>query len=200
MTEELETDFIALRKVQYADNAVIYSGLSPEYGRLGFMVRVAGGNRSFPDMELFRLLHVQFKTGKGELCWLVSVELIEDFGHLVQKYERYEAACWIASFCMLNVMPMLPHPHFANAVEVALRRLANVALVPDAILTGVCLAFVFEEGWLAYAIQGKDAAEQCRRILEMEAGNPAPLLSDECWKAQFGWCKEILLINDCHIP
>ncbi|MBR4220078.1 MAG: recombination protein O N-terminal domain-containing protein [Victivallales bacterium] len=202
MPDLLETDFIALRKIPYSEHAIIYSGISPDYGRIGFLVPGAQGGykRAFPELELFRLVHLQFIMGSGELCRIKTVELLESFDELTQSYARYEAANWIAAFCALNLMPMLPHPHFANAVEVALRRLAKEQLLPEAILTGVCLAFIFEEGWLSSAIQTPEASEQCKILLEMAAGNPPPTLTDESWRQQFDWCRQLLLYNDCKLP
>ncbi len=202
MPDPLETDFIALRKIPYNEHSMIFSGISPEYGRIGFIVQGAQGGykRAFPELELFRLVHLQFTMGSGELYHIKTVELLESFDELSKSYPRYEAANWIAVFCALNLMPMLPHPHFANAVEVALRRLAKEELLPEAILTGVSIAFIFEEGWLANAVQTKEASEQCRILLEMAAGNPPPVLSDESWRQQFDWCRQLLLYNDCRLP
>ena len=202
MHETVETDFIALRKIPYNDHAMIFSGISPDYGRIGFMVpgAQAGLRRAFPDLELFRLLHLEFAFGNGELGHIKTVELLESFDALTANYPRYEAANWISAFCSLNLMPMIPHPHFANAVEVGLRRLASGELPPEAILTGIALSFVFEEGWLSSSIQTEAASRQCRLILEMAAGNPAPQLSDESWRQQFDWSRNLLLYHECRLP
>lgn len=202
MPDALETEFIVLRKIPYGEHALIVSGISPDYGQLGFIVKGGAGNinRAFPDLDLFKLFQVEFKRGSGELNYLVSVSPLEDFSAVANKYERYEAASWLANFSLLNVMPMLKHPHFFNALEVGLRRLAFGELSTEAILTGVTLAFIFEEGWLAVALQDEGAAAQCRAILEMAAGNPAPNISDECWGQQFEWCRQLLLYNECRLP
>ncbi|MBR0458822.1 MAG: recombination protein O N-terminal domain-containing protein [Victivallales bacterium] len=202
MGETASSDFLVLRKLLYGENALIVSGLSPEFGTLAFLVRGAAGgpHRSFPELDLFRLLHVEFVLGKGELHRVTSASLLEDFGALANSLPAYNAACWIANLSLRNVMPMLPHPHFSNAVEVALRRLAHGGVCTDAVLTGVCLAFLFEEGWLAHAVTTPEATEQCRQILEMAAGNPPPAITEESWAAQLAWAKELLLLNDCKLP
>lgn len=202
MPDFQETDFIVLRKVNYSASSLIVSGISPEYGQIGFFVRGAAdssrGRRTV--LDLYRLLHVQFKPSNGGLHTPVLIDLLEDFGALAGRYESFQAAAWLASFSLLNVMEMLPHPHYANALEVALRRLAANTLSSPAILTGACMAFLFEEGWLAHAIQDKRSSEQCRLILEMAAGKDAPDITRECWEQQFAWCRELLLYNECRLP
>lgn len=203
MPEQLETDYIVLRKQEYGDRSLIISGISPEYGRLDFMLRgaVGGVKRSYPAVDLFRLLHIAFIQGEDSLGHLKSVELIEGFDALAQSFPCYETAIWIASFSLLNVMPMLPHTLYANAVEVALRRLANnVPQSLESILTGVCITFLYEAGWLTHALQDDESREQCKVLLEMASGKEAPVLSDDCWRQQLDWCKSMLLYNECRLP
>lgn len=196
------TDFIVLRKIPYEENAIIVNGISPEYGRLDFIVK--GGNsgikRAFPELELFRLCNIDFVFGAGSLNYIKKLELLENFDAVALNFDRYNAASWLATFSILNLMPQLPHPHFANALEVAFRRLAKTEININAILAGACLAFVFEEGWLEYAMKDSTSANQCKIILEMAAGNPPPELSEQCWKDQFEWCKNLLLFNECRLP
>ena len=200
MPEPIETDFIALRKVPYTDNAIILSGLSPEHGRLSFMVRGATKRRDFPLLDIFRLLHVEFVPGRESLSKIVSADLVEDFSRLAGDYDAYEAASWMASFSLMNVMPMLPHPLYANAVEVALRRLANGTHSPDAVRTCVAVAFLFEEGWLGRAMKSEQASRQCRELLEMAAGEPGPSLTPASWRRQLEWSLSLLQANECRMP
>ena len=199
----LETELLVLRKVPYSDHAMIYNGISPEYGRLGLLVRGGAGGlkRAFPELEPFRLLKLTFRQGGGDLAYVQEIqEVLEDFSGIANDYASFHAANWLASFSQLNIMPMLGHPHFHNALTVAFRRLANEELQPEAVLTGACLAFVFEEGWLSSVMQKPEAAAQCKQLLEMAAGLPAPVLSDECWQSQFQWVQGILLANECRLP
>ncbi len=199
----LETELLVLRKVPYSEHAMIYNGISPEYGRLGLLARGGAGvlKRAFPELEPFRLLKLTFRQGGGELAYVQEIqEVLEDFSGIANDYANFHAANWLASFSLLNIMPMLGHPHFHNALTVAFRRLANSEMLPDAVLTGACLAFVFEEGWLSSVMQKPEAAAQCRQLLEMAAGLPAPVLSDECWQSQFQWVQGILLANECRLP
>ena len=202
MPEQQETDYIVLRKQEYGERSLIISGISPDFGRLDFMLRgaVGGVKRSYPAVDLFRLLHICFVQGDDSMGHLKSVELLESFDALANNYPCYETALWISSFSLLNVMPMLPHPLYSNAVEVALRRLAKNSMPCDAILTGVCIAFLFEAGWLTHALQDSKAMEQCKVLLEMASGKEAPLLSEECWRQQLDWCKSMLLYNECRMP
>ena len=202
MAEESECDFIPLRKVAYGEHSLIFSGLSPEYGRISFLIKGAAvaRNRYLPEVELFRLLHLGIVMGNGDLHRVRTAELLEDFGGVAQDYGGFQAANWIAAFSLGNVQEMLPHPHYFNAVEVALRRLSTRAMAVDAVLTGVCMAFLFEEGWLAHAVSTPEASSQCRVILEMAAGNPPPAITPQSWRAQLNWARQLLLLNDCRLP
>ena len=198
-----ETELLVLRKTQYSERALIFEGVSPEYGRLGLMVHGGAGGigRAFPELEVFRMVRLSFRQGRGQLSQVVEIqELLEDFGGVSGNYASFQAASWLASFSLLNIMPMLGHPHFQNALTVAFRRLASGELMPEAVLTGACLAFVFEEGWLSSVMQDEEAASRCRRLLEMGAGLEPPLLSEDCWRAQFQWVHGMLLANECRLP
>ncbi len=203
MPEQLETDYIVLRKQEYGERSLIISGISPDYGRLDFMLRgaVGGVKRAYPNVDIFRLLHISFVPGEDSMGRLKSAELIENFDALAQDYPSYETAMWISSFSLLNAMPMLQQPLYSNAVEVALRRLANKKhLSHETILTGVCITFLYESGWLTHALQDDNSKEQCKVLLEMASGKDAPLLSDDCWRQQLEWCKSMLLYNECRLP
>lgn len=199
-----ETDFIVLRIQQYGERDVIVNGISPDCGRLGLMVKGGAGGmkRAFPEVGMFRMLRIAFRETGGELQRLEEVrEILGDFGGVSGDYEKFTAANWLGAFSLMNIMPMLPHPHFFNAAGVALGRLAACEQLPvEAVLAGACLAFVFEEGWLASVMEDRDSASRCRRLLEMAAGLPAPVLSNECWNRQFEWVRGILLSNDCRLP
>lgn len=199
----LETELLVLRKVPYSEHAMIYNGISPDYGRLGLLVHGGAGGmkRAFPELEPFRLLKLTFKQGGGDLAHVHEIqEVLEDFGGIANDYACFHAANWLANFSLLNIMPMISHHHFHNALTVAFRRLANAEMLPEAVLTGACLAFVFEEGWLSSVMQKPEAAAQCRQLLEMAAGLPAPSLSKECWQSQLQWVQGILLANECRLP
>ena len=202
MAEESECDFIPLRKIAYGEHSLIFTGVSPEYGRISFLIKGAAvaRNRYLPEVEQFRLLHLEIVMGNGDLHRIRNAELLADFGGVAQDYASFQAANWIAAFSLSNVQEMLPHPHYFNAVEVAMRRLAAQSLAVDAILTGVCMAFLFEEGWLAHAVSTAEASAQCRAILEMAAGNPPPAITLQSWRAQLDWTRQLLLLNDCRIP
>ena len=204
MPDFQEIEFLVLRKIPYGEHALIVKGLSPEQGQCGFVAYGAAAEkrRAFPELEQFRLLRVVYEETGRELHRLKSAEILEDFCGLSHWYDRFQSACWIAQFSLLNVMCGLPHSFYMNAVEVALRRLAGEESFPlDGILTGVTAAFLFEEGWLAPMLENRpEVAGQLRQILEMASGKEFPPITDESWKEQFSWCKDILLLNECRLP
>ena len=76
-----KTTYIILRKIPFQDSSLIVSGLSPEFGRLDFLLRGARGTgaKKFPYAELFRELAIEFRPPKlhspGTMCNLTSHEL-----------------------------------------------------------------------------------------------------------------------------
>ena len=80
-----KTTYIILRKIPFQDSSLIVSGLSPEFGRLDFLLRGARGTgaKKFPYAELFRELAIEFRPPKlhspGTMCNLTSHELIASF-------------------------------------------------------------------------------------------------------------------------
>ena len=95
----LETELLVLRKMPYSDHAMIYNGISPEYGRLGLLARGGGFKRAFPELEPFRLLKLTFKQGGGDLAYVQEIqEVLEDFSGIANNYASFHAANWLASF------------------------------------------------------------------------------------------------------
>lgn len=193
--DAIETDIILLRKLVYGEHALIVNGISAEYGRLDFIVRGGSGgmSRACPEVEVFREIRAKLVRGKGDLFQLQEVvSVVDDFSCVSRNYSVFQAANWIASFSLKNVMPMLAHPLYFNAVDVALHRLLKDDVLPVAVLTGVSIAFVFEEGWLAPSELDEKSAAQCKTLLEMAAGLEPPKLSESSWNEQFQWVQQLL--------
>lgn len=202
MNDEVVTDYLVLGKVPYGEGGLIVNGISPERGKLAFMVygAVTGGKRKFPHFDLFRHLRVRYIPGREDLQNCRESELIEDFSALSSDYAAFQAACWLARFSLDNVLPGIAHEHFFQASCLAYQRLAAKALVPPAVLTGVCLVYLYEAGWLSDYQDLPQTVAQCQRLIDMAMGAEPPALTERNWQDLFAWCKGLLLQSECTLP
>ena len=197
-----ETLFLLLRSVPYQGSSIIVSGITPHLGQIGFFIRLPSGKGQdrFPLFDLFRLLRINYKRGKGELFYSQEAECLADHSQLSRDYKRFQCACWLAKFSPANTLPELPQPKYFRAMQVALLRLSEKTQTPPAILTGVCLTFLQEAGLLDTKRLNPQELAQCSLLLEMASGGDMPALQEENWQQLWLWCHQQLLENECIIP
>jgi hypothetical protein len=197
-----------LRKTPYAEASLVVAGISPEFGQLHFMVRGSRrlGRRSFPLVDLFRVLEVQYRPGKGDLLTWSSAELAADYAGVARDPETFEAAGWLAKFALSNVPAQVEHARFFQAMQVGLGRLQSAVRRPDAaavaaaVRIGVCLVFLDESGQLPdYAHRPEQAAKR-EFLLRMALGEEAiPERSLPDWQRLEVWTLTQLRQAECHL-
>ena len=115
------TDYMILRRTPYMESSLIVSGISPDFGRLDFLLRGARktGRKNFPFACLFRELSIEFRLPRGEstLSSLQSHEPLRSHDDLALAPETYLAACDIASFLLRNTRFQLPVPRTFRALS-----------------------------------------------------------------------------------
>lgn len=199
---ESESPFLVLRKTPYQGSSLIVSGLSPKLGQMGFFIRVPGlkSKKAFAHFDLFQLLRVNFRKGKGELYYCEEAECLADYSGLASSYENFQAACWMAKFALGNVLPGLSHPRFFCAMLVALQRLSFHLQSPAAVLTGLSLTWLEEAGCLNSTAFSAAEMAQCQLLLQMAAGGDMPVLAEDNWQQLWLWSYSQLRLCECHIP
>ena len=200
--KEGESKFLVLRKTPYQGSSLIVAGLSPELGQMGFFIRQPSqkGQRGFSYFDLFRLLRVNYRKGKGELYYCQEAECLADYSALASLYENFQAACWLAQFALANVLPGLAQPRFFQSLLVALHRLSEQRQSPAAVLTGVCLTWLEEAGCLDSTALSSSEMAQCQLLLQMAAGGDMPALTEENWQQLWLWSYTQLKQCECHTP
>ena len=200
--KDSECQLLVLRKIPYQGSSLIVSGLSPELGQMGFFIRMPGpkSKKVFACFDLFRLLRVNYRKGKGELFYCEEAECLADFSALASSYENFQAACWMAKFALANVLPGLSHPRFFRAMLVALQRLSLHQQSPAAILTGLCLTWLEEAGCLNVTALSAAEMAQCQLLLQMAAGGDMPVLAEDNWQQLWLWSYTQLRQCECHTP
>ena len=125
MTEK--TTYIILRKIPFQESSLIVSGLSPEFGRLDFLLRGARGTgaKKFPYAELFRELAIVFRPPRehaSTLCSLTAHEPVASFDAIALRTGNYLAVCDYAAFLLKHTKPMLEAPETFRALETLARQ------------------------------------------------------------------------------
>lgn len=165
----LRTHYIILRKTPYQESSLVVSGLSPDFGRLDFLLKGARsmGNKKFPYAGLFRELVVEFRenpSGNG-LLYMKSHEEAGNFDAIACFPDNYILLCEWIQFLLKHTRPMLELPHTYAALQLALKRLSSSA-EGSFPLAAAKLVFLQESG-LVPAIPENDVrrAEALENIL-----------------------------------
>lgn len=197
-----ESQFLVLQKTPYQGSSLIVSGLSPTLGQMAFFVRLPSqkSKKVFAYFDLFRLLRVNYRKGKGELFFCEEGECISDFSMLASSYENFQAACWMAKFALANVLPGISQPRFFRGMLVALQRLSLQQQSPAAILTGFALTWLEEAGCFDSTTLSSAEMAQCKILLQMAAGGDMPALTEDNWQQLWLWSYAQLKQCECHTP
>lgn len=97
--------FLILKKLPYRESALLLQGLSPDYGRLSFVLH--GGQslkKSAPEADIFREVEVEFEDDLSgrDMFTAKHLETITDFSALANNNRNYRMAVKIADFLLAN--------------------------------------------------------------------------------------------------
>lgn len=153
----MQSEFIVLRKTPYRENALVLSGISPDFGKLEVIAYGAAGSskpNSFPVADIYRVLSVTLKDndleqGKNGLLAAKDIELIEDFPDLPRKLDNFKFIGKIGGFLLRNTVFESPLPLVYDALRSLLRILSNneVWSQREAAIV-IKLTFLYENGLL----------------------------------------------------
>jgi DNA repair protein RecO len=123
------TEFIVLKKLPFKESSLIVSGLSPEYGRLDFLIKgaVRYTKRKFPEVDIFRILEVKYSLSKTGMQSLYKCDMLRDFDSLASNTEIYMAACSAAGFILKNTRQDMPVEELYAAMKFFLENAVNSA-------------------------------------------------------------------------
>ena len=213
MTEWRQTEFLVLRKTAYSETSLVLAGLSADHGQLHFMARGARrwGRRDFPVADLFRILSVTYRPGRGDLPSWHQAAVVEDLGGVAQGMATYAAAVRLAKFALANAPAGLPAPRFYRALRQALRWLGHAAAGQEddfapaataiAAWSGATLAFLAEHGLLpaddSAAFATLAPAPAVAVLAAAETGAPPPICDPAAWDRLDAWLRVTLARADC---
>ena len=124
MTAYRQTTCIVLRQTPFQESSLIVSGLSPDAGRLDFLVKGARGcgKKKFPGLGLFRELSLKYRAPdqRSSLFSVREPELLTVFDSVSLRTENYLAACELAAFLTAKTRPLLDSGQSYRALRILL--------------------------------------------------------------------------------
>ena len=208
--KQCSTDFLILRKTPYSETSLVVAGLSPDLGQIHFMVRGARkvGGRNFPLIDLFRILHVQYRQGKSELHTWQSADLVRDFAGVARNLNGFQTAGWLARFALANIPGGLECRRVFDAMKTGLAHLEGIADEPSksaklrhATMVGVCLVYLSENGLIPDYENDACTKKQCLSLIAAALGECAlPSLTTQSWQSLFNWTLSLLRHAECVVP
>lgn len=205
-----------MRKKPYSESSLLVRGISPQIGRLDFLVKGgrAIGGKKYPLLDIFRVYLVQFrKNPRGGLQTWREADLLNDFGAVAGKRDTYHASCWLASFALDNIPDDHSCERFYQALTAAFARMAasaggnseiktDLELINAAAVVGCLFVFLRENGLLPEKLDLPKHSVLPSQLIEMaEAGfNDPPSLEYSQWIELYSFAARILRKSDYIIP
>lgn len=176
MTAYRETVCLVLRHTPYQESSLIVSGISPDAGRLDFLLKGARGlgKKKFPELGLFREVSLKFRPPErsSTLFSVREIELRTVFDSIANHTENYLTACDLSAFLQANTRPMLETPQTYRAFRILLGNYAaGSAAEPWKML--LKLAFLNENG-LVPEPEGTNEEELLAHLLAASQGEEEP--------------------------
>lgn len=187
-----QTDYIILRKVPFQESSMVVSGLSPDYGRLDFLLKGARGSgaKKFPYAGLFRELSVEFRENHGGngLLYMKSQEPKCNFDSIAEYPENYIRVCTWVQFLLKHTRPMLAVNRTYAALHLALSRLS--AGGGEFQLAAAELVFLHESGFVPdMSVNDPEKENLLERLLDyaLAPDSPEPGFSPAFQKKLIQW-------------
>ena len=177
--------------------SLVVSGLSPDYGRLDFLLKGArsSGAKKFPYAGLFRELLVEFRenpSGSG-LLYMKTHEPLTDFDSIADYPDNYIMLCEWVQFLLKHTRPMLEVSQSYHALVTALKRLTQPG-GGEFQLAAAKLVFLQESGFVPNPPENDpQRASALENILSyaLQPDLPEPVFSPEYRSRLIQWIREL---------
>ncbi len=184
-----KTRYMILRKTPFRDTSLVVAGISPDHGRLDFVLKGARaiGKKQFPTADVFREFLIEFRPSRRaeSMPTLVSMDLTASHDGIAQSMDCYLAACAFAAETLRRAQPMLEMPLTWQAFSVMLTRM-ECSLSPKIPLMLARLAVLREHGMLSDVVPYPDLLAPLFRCA-VDANAPWPEIDDTALNRIDGW-------------
>lgn len=200
------TKLLVLRKIPYKESSLIISGLSPDFGKLDFMVKGAKkmSRKCFPVVDLFREIQLEFNYRKDGLQTVYSVDLVSQFDAIALNPDNFIAACKLCSFISHNSRPMMEAHELYAALKNCFQGLSGEHQnIPWCAL--VKLIYIYENGLLPdigpHSNHSESEQELLAKLIEAAAGRIfPPLLGKDYWNQLAFWIEDLCRYHNLEKP
>ena len=178
-----------LRKTPFRDTSLVVAGISPDHGRLDFVLKGARaiGKKQFPTADIFREFLIEFRPSRraDSMPTLVSMDLAAAHDGIARSMDCYLAACSFAAETLRRAQPMLEMPLTWQAFSVMLTRMERT-LSPKIPLMLARLAVLREHGMLSDIVPYPDLLAPLFRCA-VDADAPWPEIDESALNRIDGW-------------
>lgn len=147
--------FIVLRKVPYLESSLIISGLSPEYGRIDFLIKGERriSKKKSPEVDLFRVFNVEYAEKHSSLLNPLLMEYVKNYDRIAYYPERLTELSTTVNFLLRN-------EHYGVSCKLVYSALINhlerVIQKSHTSIMYIKLAYLFENGLLSHSLTSSE--------------------------------------------
>ena len=197
----ISCQFIMLDRRPYRESALIASGISPDYGKISFVLHGAQkvSEKNFPVADLFRELEIEFNDDGNpkELYTAKSVELLSSFDNIANDSRSFKMAGRIASFLLKNSPPNLPQPYTYDSLRSVLANLAQMDCGHDHWTLEQCAvviksAYLCENGLLPETQNEKQNDFLENLVASGIDNSPLPDCNPKYWSMLNNWLNSLI--------
>ncbi|MBQ9088406.1 MAG: DNA repair protein RecO [Lentisphaeria bacterium] len=197
----ISCQFIMLDRRPYRESALIASGISPDYGKVSFVLHGAQkvSEKNFPVADLFRELEIEFNDDGNpkELYTAKSVELLSSFDNIANDSRSFKMAGRIASFLLKNSPPNLPQPYTYDSLRSVLANLAQLDCGHDHWTLEQCAvviksAYLCENGLLPETQNEKQNDFLENLVASGIDNSPLPDCNPKYWSMLNNWLNSLI--------
>lgn len=203
----VSTQYIVLRKTPYMESSLIVSGISPTHGRIDLIVKGARkiSTKASPEVDLFRVLNIQFSDRGKSLISPIVIEYVRDFDKLATKIEELDNILKLAPFILNNIHYPVRCEFLYDSLIKHLERVINGKRTYDWLIK---LAYIHENGLLPHNLtishsrREEETAQKliCSLLNYSNGTGEFPKVSEDYLKSFASWlnsfCSETLNIKD----
>ncbi|MCP4181371.1 MAG: hypothetical protein GY756_26720 [bacterium] len=202
MYKTIVTEIIILRKIPYSETSLIINSLSPEYGKLDFIIKGARriSKKTLPEIDIFRKFKIEFKETEisKNLISPLSFDLVKDNDSIGGYPKAVGKMYTIVAFLLKNIHTGVACDFVYRAVDHMLDKFSLGEEYPSFLIK---LVYLYENGLLPNELSNSDKEEKNKKMLSMLINSAIgkigiPNLPDDYLHSLNQWIMNLCLANE----